>query len=229
MMKDEYILPGSILVAAVLIAGAVIYTAGMPGAIDNNLPGGDQPLVVNSDALKLNSGDVVLGDPNAPVTVIEYSDYQCPFCGRFFAQTEPQIRTNYITSNKVKLVYRHLVVISPESSAAAQATECAKDQGKFWDFHDALFVAEMKDGEERNGNLNRGLFMTLADQMQMDTAKFGSCIDSNKYADKVNMDSASAKVLGVNATPTFFVNGTMIQGAVPYAEFKAAIDKALAK
>lgn len=228
-MKEEYILPGSILVAAVLIAGAVIYTAGMPGAIDNNLGGENQPVIGNAEALKLTSSDVVLGDPDAPVTVVEYSDYQCPFCGRFFAQTEPQIRANYIQSGKVKLVYRHLVVISQESADAANATECAKDQGKFWDFHDAMFAAEMKDGEERNGNLNRSLFMSVAGQLQMNTAEFGSCLDSGKYASKVNTDSATAKVLGVNATPTFFVNGLMIQGAVPFSDFKSAIDSALAK
>lgn len=228
-MKNEYILPASILTAAVLIAGAVIYTAGLPGAVDNNAVGGNKPVAIDSNVLKLTKDDVILGDPNAPVTVIEYSDFQCPYCGRFFSQTEGQVRENYIKTNKVKLVYRHFAFLGEESKAGAQATECAKDQGKFWDFHDALFTAEMKDGQENSGNLNRGLFMTLASQLKMNAAEFGSCLDSKKYADKVSADYAGAQAVGVQATPTIFVNGTKVEGAVPYEQFKATIDAALAK
>lgn len=228
-MKNEYILPVSILVAAVLIAGAVIYTAGLPGAVDNNANGGNKPVVVTGDTLKLTSDDVVLGDLNAPVTVVEYSDFQCPYCGRFFSQTESQVRENYIKTNKVKFVYRHFAFLGAESKAGAQATECAKDQGKFWDFHDALFTAEQKDGQENSGNLNRGLFMTLAGQLKMNTQQFGTCFDSKKYAGKVDKDYAGAQVIGVQATPTLFVNGTKVEGAVPYEQFKSTIDAALAK
>lgn len=228
-MKEEYILPVSILAAAVLIAGAVIYTAGMPGAIDNGGNAENKPVVVTSDVLKLTNEDVVLGDLNAPVTIIEYSDFQCPFCGRFFTQTETQVRENYIKNNQVKFVYRHFAFLSEESNKAAEAVECAKDQGKFWDFHDAIFISEEKDGKEHNGNLNRALFMSMAAGLGMDTEQFGSCFDSQKYAAKVNRDKAEAQTIGVQATPTLFVNGTKIEGAMPYAQFKAAIDQALAK
>ncbi len=228
-MNKEYILPASILIAAVLIAGAVIYTAGLPGALDNGANGGNKPVVVTGDALKLTSGDVVLGDLSAPVTVIEYSDFQCPFCGRFFSQTESQVRENYIKTNKVKFVYRNFAFLGAESKAAANAAECAKDQGKYWDFHDALFTAEIKDGQESNGNLNRSLFMSIASQLKLNADQFGSCLDSNKYAEKVAADYAGAQTLGVQATPTLFVNGTKVEGAVPYEQFKATIDAALAK
>lgn len=228
-MKDEFILPASILVAAVLIAGAVIYTAGMPGAIDNGGNQEQKPTVVTSDVLKLTADDVVLGDLSAPVTIVEYSDFQCPFCGRFFSQTETQVRENYIKTNKVNFVYRHFAFLSDESKKSAEAVECAKDQGKFWDLHDAIFAAEEKDGKEHNGNLNRALFMSMAAGLGMNTQQFGSCLDSQKYADKVAKDYAGAQTIGVQATPTLFVNGTKIEGAMPYAQFKATIDEALAK
>lgn len=228
-MKDEYILPVSILVAAVLIAGAVIYTAGLPGAVDNAGKGADKPVVVNSDILKLTKDDVVLGDLSAPVTIVEYSDFQCPYCERFFSQTETKVRENYIKTNKVNFVYRHFAFLGNESKEGAQATECAKDQGKFWDFHDALFTAEVKDGQENNGNMNRSLFMTLSGQLKMNTEQFASCFDSKKYAAKVSSDYAGAQAVGVQATPTLFVNGTKVEGAMPYEQFRTTIDQALAK
>lgn len=228
-MKNEYILPASILIAAVLIAGAVIYTAGLPGAVDNSGNAGNKPVAINSDVLKLTKDDVVLGDLNAPVTIIEYSDFQCPFCGRFFTQTESQVRENYIKTNKVKFVYRNFAFLGPESKAAAGAAECAKDQGKYWDYHDALFNAEIKDGQENSGNLNRSLFMSLAGQLKLNADQFGTCLDSNKYADKVVSDYAGAQSVGVQATPTMFVNGTKVEGAVPYEQLKATIDQALAR
>src|SRR3989344_6619341 len=159
-MNKEYLLPVSILVAGVLIAGSVIYSTGLKNRPNNNAA--KEPTVLNEEVLKLTSDDVVLGDPDAPVTLIEYSDFQCPFCGRFFSQTENLIKENYIQTGKAKFVYRHFAFLGPESVAAAEAVECAKDQGKFWEYHDQLFTEEIKDGKEHNGNLNGALFDTIA-------------------------------------------------------------------
>jgi protein-disulfide isomerase len=122
----------------------------------------------------VSSDDVVLGDPNAPVTFIEYGDYQCPFCARFFNDTEPLIRDQYIKTGKVKMIFRNYPFldgfVSPpgtESEYSAEAAECAKDQGKFWEYHDALYTAESQDGHENNGNLNRDLFFTIADNLKL--------------------------------------------------------------
>jgi|SRR3989344_403375 len=112
--------------------------------------------------------DVILGDPKAPVTLIEYGDYQCPFCSRFFKDTEPLIRKNYIETGKVKMVFRNFQFLGSESVNAAQAAECAKDQGKFWVYHDALYAAELEDGRENNGNLKRELFIDLAKSAGLD-------------------------------------------------------------
>jgi protein-disulfide isomerase len=115
----------------------------------------------------IDASDVILGDPNAPVTVIEYGDYQCPFCARFYTDIEPLIRDQYIKTGKVKMVFRNYPFLGPESTAAAEAVECAKDQGKYWEFHDALYAAEAIDGREHNNNLNRELFLTIAQDLKL--------------------------------------------------------------
>lgn len=114
-----------------------------------------------------SADDVILGDSNAPVTVIEYGDYQCPFCARFFIDVEPLIRQKYIETGKVKMIFRNYAFLGPESPAAAEAAECAKDQGQYWAYHDALYAAEHQDGQERNGNLNKDLFETIAQSLKL--------------------------------------------------------------
>lgn len=225
-MNKDYFLPVSILAAAVLIAGAVVYTAGISAPSGNGNAG---PVIEKSDVLNLTKDDVVLGELNAPVTVIEYSDFQCPYCGRFFSDTEQQLREAYIKTGKVRFVYRQFAFLGDESKAAAQAVECAKDQGKFWEMHDSVFGAEIKDGQERNGNLNRDLFMSLAGKIGLNAAQYGACLDNKKYAAKVDHDYASAQTVGVQATPTLFVNGEKIEGALPFPQFKLVVEKYLAK
>ncbi len=226
-------LPASILVAGVLIAGSVIYTAGKSAGSAKQQVADNNPTVAPTanlaETLKIGGRDVVLGDANAPVTLIEYGDYQCPFCGRFFSQVEPQLRDQYIKTGKVKMVYRNFQFLGPESIAAGVAAECAKDQNKFWPFHDALYTAEIKDGHENSDNLTKDLFMKLAGGVGMDVRQFTSCYDSNKYAAQIQKDRDSAGAIGVNSTPTTYINGQMVQGAQPYSAFKAVIDAALEK
>ena len=164
-----YFLGISILIAGVLITGAVIYSVGYKSGNPNaaNLGGLNQPSANQGQSAtsspSINGDDVVLGDPKAPVTIFEFGDYQCPFCSRFWLQTEPQIRDNYVKTGKVKMVYRDFAFLGPESQAAANAVRCAADQGKYWEYHDALFSAEVKDGQENNGNLNTALFTKIAE------------------------------------------------------------------
>ncbi|TSC59860.1 MAG: DSBA oxidoreductase [Parcubacteria group bacterium LiPW_15] len=237
--KRDWLLPVSILIAAVMISGSIIYLV-KSGGVNGQLAGGNIPQdqgaggVLAADVMKLSDRDVLMGEPNAPVMVVEYADFQCPFCGRLFTDTVSQIRDQYIKTGKVKMVYRDFAFLGPESTAAAEAAECAKDQGKFWAYHDALYIAENADGKEGNGNLNKTLFMKLAKDVGLDTAKFGSCIDSNKYASVVSKVVSDAQALGVNSTPTTFVNGKMVVTATGgsaganTALILQAIDKALA-
>jgi len=228
-MNKDYFLPISILIAGVLISVSVIYGTGLKNL---GQPSGQKALKEESfsgEELNLTKDDVLLGELEAPVTLIEYSDFQCPFCGRFYSQTEPLIKENYVKTGKVKFVYRHFAFLGPESRGAAEAVECAKEQGKFWQYHDEIFNAEIADGRENNGNLNRGFFLAAAKKLGLDSSQFVSCLDGNKYSDKVENDYSVAQKIGVQATPTTFVNGQKLEGALPYAQFKAVIERELAK
>lgn len=234
--NQAWLLPASILVAALLISGSIVYLVHSGKGATPNPPvaGDDIDPPVTAEAPKLSDRDVVLGDPNAPVALIEYGDYQCPFCAQFFTGIEPTLRSQYIQTGKVKMVFRNLVFVdrlSPqtfdESHKAAEAAECAKDQQKFWEYHDAIYAAEAKDEVENNGNLNRDFFMKTAADLKLDTKAFASCIDSGKYADKPEADNADAAQYGVNSTPTVFINDTKLTGLLPLAQYRSAIDAAL--
>jgi protein-disulfide isomerase len=233
--KKDSLLPYSIIVAAVLVSGSVIYLAGSynksGGQTAIVADGGNQPNpnVVAGSAPMTADRDVILGDPKAPVSVIEYADFQCPFCGRFYSQAASQIIENFVKTGKVKMVYRHFAFLGPESIAAAEASECAKDQNKFWPFHDVLYEEEIKDGQEHNGNLNTDLFVKLASGVGMDANSFKDCITSKKYVDVVKKAVSDAQAAGVNSTPTIFVNDQKLLGALPYQQFADAIEAALKK
>ncbi|MBU6500592.1 MAG: DsbA family protein [Patescibacteria group bacterium] len=236
---NNYMLPASILVAGLLVSGSIIYLVKSNNSVGNGAVAqapsqnqGQQANVGSADSLKLTSNDVVLGSQSAPVTVVEYGDYQCPFCGKFFTDIEPQLKKDYIDTGKVKFVFRDFIVNDRtsqdhESHWSAEAVQCAKDQNEFWQFHDAIYSAETKDGIENNGNLNRAFFVQTATNLGMKLNQFEQCFDSGKYAAAVQKESNDVAASGVNATPTSFVNGQMIQGAVPYIQFAAAINSAL--
>lgn len=220
--KKDNFLAMSIVVAAILIAGAVVYSAGR-GEIRNqraSLTAGEPKASINP--ADLLDDDVILGDPNAPVTLVEFGDYQCPFCGRFYTQVEPRLRQEYIKTGKVKMVYRDFPIssIHPVAQTVAEASECARDQGKYWIYHDALF--------ERQSELETLDLTALAGQLGLDTQQFRQCHQSGKYAAEVEKDYQDGLAAGVNGTPATFINGKLISGAQPYSVFKAAIDKALA-
>ena len=208
--KDHF-LPVSILLAAVMISGSIIYLVKHGGGLPPEparLGGGNQPTLVKVSVNETK--DVILGDPQAPVTLIEYGDYQCPFCGKFFSETELTLRQKYIQPGKVKMVFRDFAFLGPESIAAAAAAGCAKDQRKFWEYHDLLYTTEIKDSAENNGNLTRDLFIRLADQLKLDAAAFTTCLDSKKYDAEVEESTKSGQSFGVGSTPTTFVNGKMV-------------------
>lgn len=220
-VKRDYSLPASIIVAGILVAGAVIYATGLKSQQAG--PAGAPAAPSAGSAAPPVGSAVVLGDPSAPVTIIEYGDFQCPFCGRFFAQTEPLIIDKYVKTGKVKFVYKDYAFLGPESTAAAEAAKCAADHGKFWEYHNALYREEGKDGTEHNGNLNRALFLRLAKELGMDETQLASCIDTRKYKSAVEADVAEALAVGVQGTPAFYVGAQFISGALPFAQFEAAI------
>lgn len=175
------------------------------------------PAVVDASA----DDDPVKGDKDAPVQIIEFSDFQCPFCARFFSQTLPQLEKEYIDAGKANLVYRDLPLpFHPESQKAAESAECADDQGKFWEMHDTIFKNQQTMSVDN--------YKKWAAELGLDMETFNSCLDSGKHADEVKNDLADANSYGASGTPTFFINGKMLVGAQPFQAFKALIDQELA-
>jgi protein-disulfide isomerase len=233
--KNNNFLAASIVAAAVIVGGSLIYSAGLKDVAKQQANSGDSleknPTVL--EAPKIDD-DVILGEKNAKVTVFVFGDYQCPYCGKFFHETESLIVKNYVDTGKVNMVYKDMAFLGEESSAAAQAAECARDQKKYWQYHDALYEIEyqesLKGNNEGNGNLNRTAFEKIASDLKMDTKEFLKCFDDKKYESEVKNDIAEAgKVMTNVSSPTIFVNDKMIQGAQPYANFESAIEAALSK
>ena len=166
-----------------------------------------------------------LGQADATVVITEYSDFQCPFCERFASQTEPQIVEQYVNTGKVRFEYRHFIVIGQESLWAAEASECAADQGKFWEYHDLLF---QRQSGENVGAFSKAKLKGFATELKLNRDTFDKCLDSDQYKSRVEADSAEGRSLGVQSTPSFFVNKRGVLGAQPFSVFQSAIDQELA-
>src|SRR6266508_2564516 len=164
------------------------------------------------------------GDPNAPITIIEFADFQCPYCGRFFAQTEPQIDKAYLQSGKVRFGYFDFAFLGQESNWAAEAAECAADQNKFWEYHDTLYSSQ---SGENQGAFNKDNLKKFAEGLGLDTSAFNECFDSGKYTQLIQDESSTASSIGVRSTPTFLINGQPLIGAQPFEAFQRVIDPLL--
>jgi len=167
-------------------------------------------------------GNYFKGAEDASVTIIEWSDFQCPFCERFYSNTLQQIEENYVETGKVKLVYKDFPLdsIHPQATPAAIAARCAGDQGKFWEFHDKIF--------ENQRFLSEDSYKQWAGELGLDTATFNECFDNQEHLSAVRQDLVEGQQAGVRGTPGFLVNGKLISGAQPYSVFQQAIEDALA-
>lgn len=169
----------------------------------------------------------ILGNKNAKVTIIEFADFRCPFCEQFFTNTEPQILKDYVDTGKVKFAFRNFAFLGDPSVVAANASECANDQGKFWDFYNYLY--KNQPAETDTSMYNTDTLTQAAVSLGMDDSKFRNCLDNKTDAAKATKDMTDGQAAGVSGTPTFFVNGVSLVGAQPYSAFKALIDQELAK
>lgn len=170
------------------------------------------------------------GDNGAKVTMVEFSDFQCPFCKQYFDATESQVDSDYVKTGKIKFAYRQfpLTTIHPNAYLAANAGECANDQGKFWEYHDLLFKNQASWSAQAAADATSSL-VDLAGQTGMDTDQFKSCLTSQKDKKNVDDDMAAGNAAQVDGTPTFFINGFRLVGAVPYDQIKQAIEQELKK
>ncbi len=158
------------------------------------------------------------GSPEAPVTLVEFSDFQCSFCRMFWRQTLPRIEEKYIRAGKVRFVYRHLAILGAASVQASIAAECAHAQGQFWPYHDRLFSSTGPFAFS-TGNLKR-----YAEELRLDTTQFGSCLDSERPREKVEQETVIGRTIGMTGTPGFLINGGRMIDAQPYEVFEEIIE-----
>jgi len=179
--------------------------------------------------------DPVKGNLNAPITIVEFSDFQCPFCAKFHSTTLPQLEANYIDSGKVKFVYRDFPIqsIHPNAVPAALASECADEQGMFWEYHDLVFENQKK-WQGLSGSRMVNTFEQYALELGLNTSDFNTCLESGKYVDEVKKDLQDGVSYGVTGTPGFFIGNdelgyVKIIGAQPYSVFERLIEGQIAR
>lgn len=183
------------------------------------------PAFVEVDSGKLP----LLGDKDAKVTIVEFSDFQCPYCKKYIDETHSQINDEYIKTGKVKFAYRHYPLsFHPNAPKAGEASECANEQGKFWEYHDILF-SNQDAWSPQEAVAAVDSFTGYAGELGLDAEQFRSCLDSGKYKANVDADFAAGGAAQVDGTPTFFVNGNRIVGAVPFSDLQTLIEAELKK
>lgn len=173
------------------------------------------------------------GNKNSDVYIIEFSDFQCPFCRRFYSQTFSQLEDDYIKTDKIYFIYRDFPLdsIHPTANSAAQAAECAKEQGKFWEMHNKIFDEQNKLGQG-TVQFSETDLKAWASDIGVNTQTFDQCLDSGKYTQEVEKDFKDGVNTGVTGTPTFFIGNpkdgyTAVVGAQPYSVIKQVVDSLL--
>lgn len=186
-----------------------------------------QPCKIRGKA-KIN-GDPFMGSPDAPLVIVEFSDFECPFCGRFFRNTLPRIKKDYIDSGKLKYVFKDFpLAFHKKAPKAAEASHCAGEENKYWEMHDLIF--------ENQRQMDLPYLISYAEKLGLNVQNFEKCLEESRYAEGIKKDIAAGKSNGVTGTPSFIlgiqnkqgeVEGKTIRGAQPYATFKTAIDSML--
>ena len=212
---------------ALVITGVVLVAAFLV-LLPSLTPVGDITLPEPFDYPSVD--DHAMGDPNAPIVIEEYSDFQCPFCKRFHDETLRQIVDNYVRAGVVYFVYRHFPVVdrndpAQESHAAATAAVCAGRQNRFWDFHDVLFANQTG---ENIGDYSDRRLQAMAEELGLDREAFNECYGSADAEAAVSADALLALETGLSSTPSFLVNGKPLIGAQPFEAFQQAIEAELA-
>lgn len=221
---SKLILPASILLAAVLISGTLVFTS------YRNNPKAQLGAIGETVKAEVSvDDDAVLGEKKAPVTIVEFSDFQCPFCRSFWKDTLPLIKSKYIDTGKVRFVYRDFPLsFHPGAHVAAEAAECAEEQGKYWEMHDQIFHEQDKLGQGTI-QFSKADVVKWAGQVGLKMGEFNQCLDAGKYQAEVDKDFADGSAAGVSGTPAFFINDRLVVGAQPFSAFQTVIEEELKK
>jgi len=207
-----------VIVVAIVVGIAASYSS--PSSETVNLDMGR-----THGSISTAMGSPILGDPSAPITIVEFGDYQCEQCYAWFHETKPAIVRDYIDTGKANLVFVDLAFLGKDSIPASMATYCAEDQGMYWEYHDLLYnFQEHVD----NGWANSERLKAFADSLDLDLELFESCLDSGKYSKRVQYNIQQARDNGVRGTPGFFIISPDVQqkigGAQPFSVFKQILD-----
>lgn len=216
------------LIVLLVVVGAALIVSGLL-ILPSMLPAGDIVQITPKSRPMVDGRN--LGDPNAPVKIEVFEDFQCPSCRSYSEQFEPQIVETYVATGKVYYTFRHFPFLDDnqvrkESDQAANASMCAAEQGRFWDYHDMLFANQK--GENQGTFLDRRL-IAFAEALGLDMAAFNACFEENRYKAEIEADLALGAELGVQGTPSVFVNRKLLTpGFVPsFADISQAVEAAL--
>ena len=207
-LKD-WVVRLSILCGVLTVAVLVNLYFTIRQAIAPAVPQPTEEAFLTGSAIPANvkQNGLALGDDTARVTVEMYSDFQCPFCKQTDDTVVPQLVSQYVAAGKVKFIYRPFSFLGQESVDAAQAAYCANEQGKFWEYKEALFANQKS---ENSGGFNQGRLLAMGKSVGVEMTQFTTCVQGKKYAAQVQKDTQSAQARKVNSTPSFFVNGTVL-------------------
>lgn len=214
LSTDAKIILGISIVTVIILTIGVFFLS--KGSSNSPTQSVGESLLIKADSHKI-------GSDSARVKVVEFGDYQCPACG---AANPIVNRILPLYKDKILFVFRNFAFIGQESTWAAEAAECSADQGRFWEYHNYLY--DHQKGENQ-GNFSKDNLKSFAKFLNLDTEKFNSCLDSDKYSNVVSSDTADGQAAGVTSTPTFFVNGKMYPGVLSETTFKNLIDTELKK
>lgn len=194
----------------------------------NNQPSTGNNPPAAGQKVDVSGGDLPpQGEKNAKIKIVEFADFRCPFCEQFYKESENQIINDYVKTGKAVYYYRHFAFLGPASIIAANASECANEQGKFWEMHKYLFDNQPSESDTSMYTVDK--MTEVAGTLGINTNQFKSCLTANKYQANVDKDQKDGQAAGVSGTPTLFINGVPIVGAEPYTSIKAQIDQELAK
>lgn len=227
-MKKSLIAASAVIIVIAVIAVSALNFDSTDTLMENTTPDSSASQLPFSNII--TSDTPLKGDPGAPITLIEFGDFQCPNCGRFAMNTSPQIEESYVKSGQVSIAFKHFPVVGPDSKSAAIASQCANDQEMFWKFHDKLYANQ---GHENSGWANKDSLKQIALEIGLDTQIFDSCLDSDKYKLLVENDLTLAKQIKFTGTPSFLLlksDGSKPQaltGAYPFATFQKIFDEHL--
>ncbi len=243
MLLGSLIISGAILLAGNAVGDKLAATTGAAvlGQTGTNPDAGTQPSQTAptapaatqkmADLIKDSAG--VIGNANAPVVIVEFSDYQCPFCRSWAENVKGSLQTDYIDTGKVKLAYKDFPLsFHPMAPTYATAARCAGEQNKYWEMHDKIYSEQAKFGSGTVSTVTKDNIKTWAADLGLNATAFNTCLDSDKFSAQIQTNMREGSRVGVSGTPSFFIGkaggtGQLIVGAQPYTVFQAAIDAAL--